>query len=319
MGRAAAANRAKVVPRAEGVTEIMPVASSAWRRARQRYMVIMQMKINIESADAPFAPHEHAPGAGLDPARMPAHWLLARLGKRVLRPGGRETTAWLLDEGAVSADDDVVELAPGMGATAALLLARRPRSYVGVERDPAAAAAAERAVQRSGHGGARIAVGDAASVPLGDGAASLVLGEAMLSMAPEAQKRRIVADAARVLRSGGRYLVHELAFEGTEEARAAAERDMSQHIHVGVRIHDEAGWRALLTEAGLSVRKVRTGPMHLLEPGRVLSDEGLARAALFLFRLATEPRARARVLEVRRCFRRHAAGLRSIALVADKP
>lgn len=279
----------------------------------------MQMKINIDSTDAPFVPHDHAPGAGLDPAKMPAHWLLARLGKRVLRPGGRETTAWLLEQASIGAGDDVVELAPGMGATAALLLARHPRSYVGVERDGAAAATAEEAVRRAGHAAARIAVGDAASVPLGDGAASLVVGEAMLSMATEAQKRRIVAEAARVLRSGGRYLVHELAFEGSDEAREAAERDMSQHIHVGVRIHDEAGWRALFTEAGLSVRTVRTGPMRLLEPGRVLSDEGLARTALFLFRLATEPRARKRVLEVRRCFRRHAAGLRSIAIVVDKP
>ncbi len=31
-------------------------------------------------------------GAGLDPAKMPGRLLLARLGKRVLRPGGRELT-----------------------------------------------------------------------------------------------------------------------------------------------------------------------------------------------------------------------------------
>ena len=29
------------------------------------------------------------PGSELDVAKMPGHWLLARLGKRVLRPGGR--------------------------------------------------------------------------------------------------------------------------------------------------------------------------------------------------------------------------------------
>ena len=28
----------------------------------------------------------------LDTTKMPGHWLLARLGKRVLRPGGRELT-----------------------------------------------------------------------------------------------------------------------------------------------------------------------------------------------------------------------------------
>jgi len=37
------------------------------------------------------------PGSDLDVAKMPGHWLLARLGKRVLRPGGlreRFSTDW---------------------------------------------------------------------------------------------------------------------------------------------------------------------------------------------------------------------------------
>ena len=33
----------------------------------------------------------------LDTTKMPGHWLLARLGKRVLRPGGRELTRQMLD------------------------------------------------------------------------------------------------------------------------------------------------------------------------------------------------------------------------------
>jgi hypothetical protein len=32
------------------------------------------------------------PGSELDVSRIPGHWLLARLGKRVLRPGGLELT-----------------------------------------------------------------------------------------------------------------------------------------------------------------------------------------------------------------------------------
>ena len=43
---------------------------------------------------------------------MPAHWLLARLGKRVLRPGGLGITRALLDGLAVGPEDDVVEFAP---------------------------------------------------------------------------------------------------------------------------------------------------------------------------------------------------------------
>ncbi len=40
-----------------------------------------------------FAGTRDAPFGGRFAAdRAPAHWLMARLGKRMLRPGGRETT-----------------------------------------------------------------------------------------------------------------------------------------------------------------------------------------------------------------------------------
>ncbi|WP_216373058.1 hypothetical protein [Streptomyces tailanensis] len=55
------------------------------------------------------------PGEGLDAARMPGHWLLARVGKRVLRPGGVELTRWMLDALGVDPEDRVVELTAGLG------------------------------------------------------------------------------------------------------------------------------------------------------------------------------------------------------------
>ena len=66
------------------------------------------------------------------------HWLLARLGKRVLRPGGAAMTTQLLGDAGVTGAD-VVELAPGLGRTAAQIVAGRPRSYVGVDADQDAA------------------------------------------------------------------------------------------------------------------------------------------------------------------------------------
>ena len=75
------------------------------------------------------------PGSELDVSRMPGHWLLARLGKRVLRPGGLELTRALLDGLAIGPADEVMELAPGLGVTARMILQRSPRCYTGVERD----------------------------------------------------------------------------------------------------------------------------------------------------------------------------------------
>lgn len=83
-----------------------------------------------------------ASAAPLHPAveKWAGHWLLARMGKRVLRPGGRELTQRLLARLAITQSDDVVEFAPGLGVTARLTLACRPASYTAVERDRDAAA-----------------------------------------------------------------------------------------------------------------------------------------------------------------------------------
>jgi hypothetical protein len=47
----------------------------------------------------------HLPGQHLDSARMPGHWLLSRLGKRVLRPGGLELTRQMLEALNILAED----------------------------------------------------------------------------------------------------------------------------------------------------------------------------------------------------------------------
>ena len=65
-------------------------------------------------------------------ATVPGHWLLARLGKRVLRPGGLKLTQAMLDEAQI-ANKVVVELAPGIGRTAQEILARTPLSYTGID------------------------------------------------------------------------------------------------------------------------------------------------------------------------------------------
>lgn len=268
-------------------------------------------------SDLPFAGH-------LAVNKMPAHWLLARLGKRVLRPGGRGATRWLIEQARVGGNDDVIELAPGLGTTARELLARSPRSYAGVERDAGAAEFARKAIGKAGFHGVTIHVGDAARIPVEDGVASVVLGEAMLSMQPQAKKRAIVAEVARVLRSGGRYAIHELAVTDGESAEATAamveqvQKDLSASIHVGVRIGALAEWRALLEGAGLVVESMTTVPMRLLELDRLVQDEGVLGTLRLIFNTLTTKGAATRLLDVRRSFQKHATHLCAVAMVAKK-
>ena len=67
------------------------------------------------------------PGTDRPAEKAAGHWLLAQLGKKVLRPGGRETTNWLLAR-ALGGDIDVVEFALGLGITALEIVKRSPRA-----------------------------------------------------------------------------------------------------------------------------------------------------------------------------------------------
>jgi SAM-dependent methyltransferase len=251
--------------------------------------------------------------------RMPGHWLLASLGKRVLRPGGLELTRAMLQRLEIRSSDDIVEFAPGLGITARLTLQRNPASYTAVERDPRAGAEVCRLLTGPNQ---RCQLGHAGNTGLPDECATVVYGEAMLTMQGREQKQRIVAEAFRLLKPGGRYGIHELALTPEDIPPAAQDdisREMSRNIHVGARPLSSREWRNLLGRAGFEIHFETTAPMHLLEPGRLIRDEGFLRALRFVFNLIRRPEARRRVASMRRMFRRRRNHLAAICLVAVKP
>jgi hypothetical protein len=58
--------------------------------------------------------------------------------------------------------------------------------------------------------------------------------------------------------------------------------------------------------------------MHLLEPRRLVQDEGLLGAIRFAWNVARNPLARRRVVGMRRMFRKHRDHLAAIAIVGRK-
>ncbi|GHD90643.1 hypothetical protein [Streptomyces naganishii] len=148
-------------------------------------------------------------GEGLDAARVPAHRLRARLGKRVPRPGGLELTRRMPDAPRIGPRDRVAEPAGGLGATARITLARGPAAYTAADRDPAAVTALS-APTAPGRTGVRGVRADAARTGLSDGTATVVRGEAMPSTHPEPAERRVAAEARRLLADpSGRSAPHE--------------------------------------------------------------------------------------------------------------
>ena len=263
------------------------------------------------STDLPL-PHADRPIAS-----APGHWVLARAGKRVLRPGGAALSAAMLSRAGL-AGADVVELAPGLGRTAAEIVKAGPASYTAIDRDPDAARRVAAVVGDLG----TVRQGEAADTGLDEASADVVVGEAMLTMQGDKGKAAIVAEAARVLRPGGRYAIHELGVtpdDIDEEYYAELRRDLARSIHVNARPMTAAAWKELMEGAGLVVDWVDTAPMALLKVGRNIRDEGVGGFLRIARNVAADKALRRRVQGMARTFKRYEKDMVGIALVAHKP
>ena len=257
-------------------------------------------------------------GEGQHSDKMQGHWVLARAGKRVLRPGGLELTGQMLDALAINLQDRVVEFAPGLGVTARMVLQKRPAAYWGVEREPAAAEDLRR--QLAGIS-AQIVLGHAEESGLPAACASVVFGEAILSMQSQEQKRRIFAEARRLLTAGGRYGIHELCFlrdDISDHVRREIQTAMSKEIHVGVQPLSRSEWVRLFEQSALKVTWSGEAPMHLLEPRRVLRDEGFRGSLRVAFNMAINPVLRQRILAMRWLFHKYGEHLGAVSLVGQR-
>ncbi|KAB8144063.1 methyltransferase domain-containing protein [Chloroflexia bacterium SDU3-3] len=269
------------------------------------------MSLSHSPADSPTS-------APPDLARMPGHWLLAQLGRRVLRPGGLALTKQMLAALAITPADRVVEFAPGLGVTAQLTLGQRPAAYTAIERDSAAAAQVRSFLTRPGD---RCQIGTAQETGLPDGEATVVYGEAMLTMHSPSQKAEIIREAARILQPGGRYGIHELCLTPDsidEKSKQAISRQISSAIQVGARPLTSAEWRELLEAEGFTVEFSAHAPMHLLRIRRMIADEGLRQTIKIIVNMIRRPAARRRMLAMRRVFEQYSPNLAAISLVARK-
>lgn len=258
------------------------------------------------------------PGEKLKAEKMPGHWLLARLGKRVLRPGGRQMTRRMIEALKIGPNDAVVEFAPGLGETARLTLKQNPASYTAVERDKDAAALVQQYLPgRNRH----CVVGLAENTGLPDASATVVYGEAMLSMQTPQQKQAIIQEASRLLKAGGRYGIHELCLipdDLGEDIKQNIQSELAAAIHHGTRPLTIGEWKRLLEVEGFSVQSQAHAPMHLLEPRRIIQDEGLFGACRFAVNMLCNREARQRVLAMRRVFAKHRDHLAAIMLTGIK-
>ncbi|MGG1669538.1 class I SAM-dependent methyltransferase [Paenibacillus sp. NRS-1783] len=254
----------------------------------------------------------------VDYTQVPGHWILASLGKRVLRPGGLKTTRWMIEGLDVTGKDEVIEFAPGLGITAQMTLQLNPRRYIAIEQNEKAASIVKTYVSGANR---EVLIADAEQVPLPDASATVVYGEAMLTMQTRAKKAQIISEAKRLLKPGGKYAIHEMCFASNHiepELKKQINKDLAVALRVNATPLTVSEWEQLLKEESFKVLKIYTAPMHLLHLPRIIQDEGWLRFGKIAFKLMRNHAARARVMGMRKQFVKHADHLQAVSIIAER-
>ncbi|MDO5664368.1 MAG: methyltransferase domain-containing protein [Bacteroidia bacterium] len=246
------------------------------------------------------------------------HWILAKMGKKVLRPGGKELTLKLIENLNIQNQHDVVEFAPGMGFTASFVLQKEPHTYTGIELNEEATSRLKKIIKGENR---KVINTNASESTLPDNYADRVYGEAMLTMQPDIKKSAIVKEAYRILKKGGLYGIHELSLSPNdlkEDLKTDIQNSLIKNIRVNARPLTEHEWINTLEKEGFKIKKIEKNPMILLEPKRIIDDEGFWRFCKIVFNILTHPKERKRILEMRRVFKKYKEHMVAVSFIAEK-
>lgn len=251
---------------------------------------------------------------------MPGHQVLAAAGKKTLRPGGRAATEQLFAWAQFQPGDRVLELAASFGYSAMALAQRYGVQVVGIEKNPDSVARARANVAAAG-------LSDQVTILEGDmfhldrltestESFDYVLAEAILSMQSTAGKAKIVQGVSDRLKPGGQFLSHELLVNGSE--RDAICQDLRATIRMNTSPLSSQDWQDLYGTAGLTLQHLHTGPMLLLNPKRIVQEEGLTTLLTMGWAMLTQPAIRQRIWSMRQVFQHHRDNLGYIVLCLEK-
>ena len=245
------------------------------------------------------------------------HMFLARLGKKRLRPGGKQATDWLMSQVNIDAQTKILEVACNMGTTAIELVKKYQCQITGIDLNEAALLKAQQNAKEQGvENYLQFMRGNAKSLLFEDASFDIVINEAMLTMLDNESKHKALQEYFRVLKPGGYLLTHDLIL-----TQSNAEHDHNIHqLRSAINVHatplSEQEWHEILTAQGFKVRAL-TGPMSLLSPAGLVRDEGLFNA-LRIIKNAMKPQNRPMFLRMFNMFRRSKGEFGFIAACGQK-
>jgi ubiquinone/menaquinone biosynthesis C-methylase UbiE len=199
--------------------------------------------------------YEEAETAGL-----PAEALLASLGC------GNPSALAQLHEGEV-----VLDLGSG-GGIDVLLSARRVgptgRAY-GLDMTDEMLALARENARKAGAENVEFLKGEIEHIPLPDASVDVIISNCVINLSGE--KRQVLREAFRVLKSGGRFAVSDVVVRGAVPAEVR--RSMELWVGCVAGALEEGDFRALLAEVGFEAVEIEPTRVYRVEDARGFLEE----------------------------------------------
>jgi SAM-dependent methyltransferase len=236
-----------------------------------------------DETQIPAASTRRLPAAEI--ARLDPYKFMATIGKRVIHPGGRASTATLLDWAGITESSRVLDVGCGVATTAIEIARRHGASVTAVDISPLMLDRATANVAASGVANKMtVEAGDILALGYDDGAFDVVIAEAVTMFV---DRSRAAAELARVAAPGGRVLATE--FFWREPPTEAAREVFLGQVCPGLEFDTIEDWVRIYQSAGLTDLQTDTGPFEMMTARGFLADEGLGHSMTVMAKVMTRP------------------------------
>jgi len=158
--------------------------------------------------------------------------------------------------------EDVVDLGSGSGMDAffAALQVGEDGSVIGIDFTAEQIEKARRLAEDAGFAAVEFRAGRIEELPLPDESCDCVISNGVINLAPE--KKKVFAEAARVLRPGGRLAIADIVSEQQLKDSIVCDADLWASCIGGASQEDV--YRAAIESAGMKVTELRKNPYEFI-------------------------------------------------------
>jgi arsenite methyltransferase len=215
------------------------------------------------------------------------------VGRKVLHPGGKETTKKLVDLLKINKKTKVLDIACGKGRTSIYLAEKYGCRVVGIDILQKSIEEAEYLAKKKGvEHLVSFKVADAVKLPFADNEFDVTLSQAVLVLVKNREK--VIEEAARVLKSGGSSGWVEISWKSqpSDDFLADAQKEICAVCITNTETYE--GWEKLFRKNGFKELAVYRADMER-SMRKMMKDEGIINGSKIIYRYMTDAKIRERM------------------------